>query len=1177
MTGRHTDPYGRGHGLGHGHPRPPPGIPAPTPDLEYRLRNLIISNAAPAEASTQSTQSTHSFADQSPAPVSLPIPFSVPAATSGAVPSPAYQGQGTLPAPASPGDVLGPQSAHTPSKASRKRPNQAQRRQMSSQLLIPIDHRPTQPWTSRRPGSHGGHGGHGSHGSYGSHPQSRGQGQALLSQSPRAPYSHPTAHSDHSAPANSWINSGRHQQQHHQYDQAQRQGAPQAPHHPHPMNRHPTNRHPMNPHPIPSMPPGLSGDMPASSFPRRSHHANVYEPHNVNTRPEQLEAQSAFLEHLCHTILRDAEIDRDDIIEKEAFRFRIEDICRKAIAEHEEQTHRKLGFPHASVSLKCFGSLSSGFATKASDMDLGLLSPCSQPQPDDPASEIPRLIEKAFLTHGLGARLLTRTRVPIIKVCEKPNEGLLRDLLEARETWEAGIDPSLDDHDGDQLELEASTETQRGGDEPPASTVATVATMAANSSSATAEEEAETSIITSSLEGSASFKLRQSEGQSLAAYHITAKRVLRRLQGRDLTLSNYREFSRDEFELLNRVCAAFIQGLRDPVLKARLQTYPSISSLALRPSASDAGHDGRHSLLGVFSQAEGEKLVMLWENRGTLEKNSDQEKMAEGTVKSWKLTQSRDTFAIDPLLFTKQVQIHLEKLKKINSIQLLTLQQDQGESASEYYHRAARIVAGLKPSDFLDSGSFRELVVHHYVTGIWSHELRSDIDGFVKNYDEPPALDTVGRRHKSLQLAMELEKAIEKDLYGEPPLVEHIQRYISLLRSPMELRSSPDGRVGYVVPIADWSLLDLIQNIPDPSKMAPNQPRDRYRDKLEFPETGAGVQCDINFSAHLALHNTLLLRCYSHTDPRVRPLVLFVKHWAKMRGVNTPYRGTLSSYGYVLMMLHYLVNVVQPFVCPNLQQLGPPPPPSSLRDDDPDHPARADETLWCRGHYVGFWRDEAEIQRLASLGQLNGNRDSVGKLLRGFFEYYAQTGHMTTYPGVRGFDWGRDVLSLRTPGGLLSKQAKGWTGAKTVVEIRNNGESPAAATSTAAGPLQSASASAPTAAGPHGHPNQHPAGVDVKEIRLRYLFAIEDPFELDHNVARTVTHNGIVSIRDEFRRAWRIIKAAGNPEAVAQGRVSNPGELLQDVNEVQMKDDRANFLRLLSDIHGLDGTPVGAV
>lgn len=54
-------------------------------------------------------------------------------------------------------------------------------------------------------------------------------------------------------------------------------------------------------------------------------------------------------------------------------------------------------------------------------------------------------------------------------------------------------------------------------------------------------------------------------------------------------------------------------------------------------------------------------------------------------------------------------------------------------------------------------------------------------------------------------------------------------------------------------------------------------------------------------------------------------------------------------------------------------------------------------------------------------------------------------------------------------------------------------------------------------------------------MRHRYLFAIEDPFELEHNVARTVTHNGIVAIRDEFRRAWRILTDVGNGWDPQQG------------------------------------------
>lgn len=262
-----------------------------------------------------------------------------------------------------------------------------------------------------------------------------------------------------------------------------------------------------------------------------------------------------------------------------------------------------------------------------------------------------------------------------------------------------------------------------------------------------------------------------------------------------------------------------------------------------------------------------------------------------------------------------------------------------------------------------------------------------------------------------------------------------------------------------------------------PRTLRPLQPwfREKYLGPLDFPKAGVGIQCDINFANPLGLHNTLLLRCYSHCDLRVRLMVLFVKAWASRRKINSSYNGTLSSYGYVLMVLHYLVSIAQPYVCPNLQlcrragvELGAPP-----NKSDPD--------AWCEGCDIRFWRNENEIMELAAKNMLTRNQEPLGSLLRDFFHYYAHQGH-----GVPcgGFSWTRDVLSLRTPGGLLSKGNKGWTGAKTTL-------------------------------------------IEEREVRQRYLFAIEDPFELDHNVARTVTHNGICAIRDEFRRAWRMITDAG--------------------------------------------------
>jgi terminal uridylyltransferase len=245
--------------------------------------------------------------------------------------------------------------------------------------------------------------------------------------------------------------------------------------------------------------------------------------------------------------------------------------------------------------------------------------------------------------------------------------------------------------------------------------------------------------------------------------------------------------------------------------------------------------------------------------------------------------------------------------------------------------------------------------------------------------------------------------------------------------------------------------------------------REKAAGPLDFPKDGVGIQCDINFFNPLGIHNTQMLRCYSKCDPRVRPMVLFIKSWAKQRKINSSYSGTLSSYGYVLMVLHYLVNVARPPVLPNLQ-----------------HEAEADGVppTIIDGHEVCFFDREDIIETRASKGLVTQNKESLGNLLVGFFRYYAVNSG--------GFFWTRDVLSLRTQGGLLSKDQKGWTGAKT----------------------------------------EHN---DNKEVRHRYLFAIEDPFETTHNVARTVTHNGIVAIRDEFRRAWRIILAVGRNREEPEG------------------------------------------
>lgn len=70
--------------------------------------------------------------------------------------------------------------------------------------------------------------------------------------------------------------------------------------------------------------------------------------------------------------------------------------------------------------------------------------------------------------------------------------------------------------------------------------------------------------------------------------------------------------------------------------------------------------------------------------------------------------------------------------------------------------------------------------------------------------------------------------------------------------------------------------------------------------KLMDPVTG--ISCDICVNNVLAVVNTKLLHDYARIDVRLRQLAFIVKHWAKSRGVNVTYQGTLSSYAWVILL-----------------------------------------------------------------------------------------------------------------------------------------------------------------------------------------------------------------------------------------------------------------------------------
>ncbi|KAL8195967.1 hypothetical protein R6Q57_024967 [Mikania cordata] len=159
--------------------------------------------------------------------------------------------------------------------------------------------------------------------------------------------------------------------------------------------------------------------------------------------------------------------------------------------------------------------------------------------------------------------------------------------------------------------------------------------------------------------------------------------------------------------------------------------------------------------------------------------------------------------------------------------------------------------------------------------------------------------------------------------------------------------------------------------------------------KLMDPVTG--ISCDICVNNLLAVINTKLLHDYSKIDVRLRQLAFIVKHWAKSRGINETYQGTLSSYAYVLMCIHFLQQRT-PSILPCLQGM------------EITYKVNVDN-VECS--YFD------QVDKLQGFGSRNG--ESISQLVWAFFNYWAYC-----------HDYANDVISIRM-GSLLSKREKDWT------------------------------------------------------------------------------------------------------------------------------------------------------
>jgi len=182
---------------------------------------------------------------------------------------------------------------------------------------------------------------------------------------------------------------------------------------------------------------------------------------------------------------------------------------------------------------------------------------------------------------------------------------------------------------------------------------------------------------------------------------------------------------------------------------------------------------------------------------------------------------------------------------------------------------------------------------------------------------------------------------------------------------------------------------------------------------VKFIHPSSNLEGDISLYNTLAQENTRMIKLYSLIDKRVHSLGYMVKYFAKSCDIGDASRGSLSSYAYILMLLHYLQRCNPP-VIPILQELYPGRKENFYEEDNMKPKNVVD------GWNAWFFDD---LNRLRDVWPYLGeNRQSVGTLWLGFLDYYA-----------RCFDDKNEVICIRQSR-PLSKFEKMWNSPCIAIE-----------------------------------------------------------------------------------------------------------------------------------------------
>merc|ERR1712131_52315 len=156
--------------------------------------------------------------------------------------------------------------------------------------------------------------------------------------------------------------------------------------------------------------------------------------------------------------------------------------------------------------------------------------------------------------------------------------------------------------------------------------------------------------------------------------------------------------------------------------------------------------------------------------------------------------------------------------------------------------------------------------------------------------------------------------------------------------------------------------------------------------KFEYVFNKVEYEGDISYYNILAQRNTKLLHFYSNLDERCKILGYVLKAMAKECSIADASRGSISSYGYILLLIHYLQRVK---VLPCLQEL-------SEDDEKPSFTVEKFET-W-------FQDDPKVISKLFDKSETADSKSgfSLAELWVGMFKYYTED-----------FKFDKDLIQIR--------------------------------------------------------------------------------------------------------------------------------------------------------------------